>query len=62
MTLGPIERFNKLQGNSQHCLHPLAYTCSELHFQRYHSEPNDPKELKYNLHYGEVRGDVLQSC
>ena len=32
---------------------------TELHFQIYHNDPVIPKEMKYNLHFGDVRGDVL---
>ena len=38
----------------QHCLRPLAYTWAELHFQRYHNGPNDPKGNVYNLHCGKA--------
>ena len=30
----------------QHCLCPLAYTWAELHFQRYHNGPSDPKRIE----------------
>ena len=31
----------------------------EFHFQRHNSGPNDPKKMKYNLHYGEVWVDII---
>ena len=38
-----------------------AYARAELHFQTYNNGPNEPKRNeKYNLHYGEVRKDVLR--
>ena len=41
-------------------LMPSRVYMSTTPFQSYHNVPNDPKEIEYNLHYGEVRGDVLR--
>ena len=43
MCLSLTETLLKQWWSLQHCLHPLAYTWADHHFQRYHSGPNDPK-------------------
>ena len=60
--LGFIETLHKQYWSLQHCLHAPAYTWAEFAnsiFKFTTMDPMIPKEMKCNLHYGDVWGDFL---
>ena len=44
------------------CMRPLAPASAIFDFQNNQDGLNDPKEIKYNLHYDDVLGDIFTAA